>query len=81
MSGPLAYGLNLTVGIITTAIVGLVVSFMDYRVLHLYGRYSWVPTLIAIAVTVGCGGKYLKLQTTTRAPAISTIISYSTTDR
>lgn len=68
--------LSLSVGIVITALIGLAVSFMGYRVLHLYERYSWIPTLIAIIITVGCGGKYLHLQAETEPPAASTILSY-----
>jgi purine-cytosine permease-like protein len=53
--------LSLTIGIVITCIAGLVVSFMGYKVLHIYEKYSWIPTLAAIATTVGYGGKNMFL--------------------
>lgn len=68
--------MNLNVGIVITAVVGLVVSFMGYKVLHLYELYSWVPTLIALLIALGVGGKNLHLQQITEAPSAHTILSF-----
>lgn len=68
--------MSLNLGIIITAVAGLVVSFMGYRVLHLYERYSWIPTLVAIIITVGVGGKNLFLQAETEAPAPRAILTF-----
>jgi purine-cytosine permease-like protein len=76
LSAAVGGGLNLNVGIVITAVIGLVVSFMGYKVLHLYERYSWVPTLIALVITLGVGGNNLHLQQTTAVPSARTILSF-----
>ena len=56
--------------------MGLAVSFMGYKVLHLYERFSWIPTMAAAVVAIGCGGKYLYFQVASEGLAASTIMSY-----
>ncbi|VUC31486.1 unnamed protein product [Clonostachys rosea] len=65
-----------TVGIVIIAIVGMVISFGGYRVLHQYERYSWLFALIAITIATGTGGKELFNQVEQPAPAAATIVSY-----
>jgi len=54
--------LSLSAGIVITGLLGLLVSFFGYRFIHFYNRYSWAVILIAIVITVGCGGKHLHQQ-------------------
>lgn len=65
-----------TVGIVIIALVGMVISFGGYRVLHQYERYSWLFALIAITIATGTGGKELFNQVEQPAPAAATIVSY-----
>lgn len=65
-----------TVGIVIIAVLALLVSFCGFKVLHYYERYAWIPALIAIIVAVGCGGRHLKEQTPTEAPAAGTVLSF-----
>jgi purine-cytosine permease-like protein len=63
-------------GISITCIVALVISFSGYKVLHIYERWCWIPVLIAIVITVGCGGSKLKLQVEQLPAEPATILSY-----
>ncbi|KAF2865604.1 permease for cytosine/purines, uracil, thiamine, allantoin-domain-containing protein [Massariosphaeria phaeospora] len=54
--------INATAGIVIIALLGLVLSFCGFRILHVYERYAWIPALLAILVATGCGGKLLKEQ-------------------
>ena len=54
--------INATVGIVIIALLSLLVSFCGFKILHMYEKYAWVPALLAIIITTGCGGKQLKNQ-------------------
>ncbi|KAI9742636.1 MAG: hypothetical protein M1818_003777 [Claussenomyces sp. TS43310] len=65
------------VGIVITCIIGMLITFCGYKVLHLYERYSWIPALVAIVICVGCGGKHLQKQHVPEAPATAaTVLTY-----
>lgn len=66
----------MTVGIMITAVASLVVSFMGYKVLHLYEKWSWIPTLAAIIIAVGFGGNNLSLQAETPTPTVRNILTF-----
>ena len=53
-------------GIAIIMIISLVIGFMGYRVLHLFTRWAWIPTLIAIIILVGSAGDQLWQQTPAR---------------
>ncbi|KAG5922795.1 hypothetical protein E4U42_005255 [Claviceps africana] len=55
-----------SIGIVTIAIVSLVVSFAGFKVLHVFETFSFIPALISIIITVGIGGTELTKQS---APA------------
>ncbi|KAH9897580.1 permease for cytosine/purines, uracil, thiamine, allantoin-domain-containing protein [Xylariomycetidae sp. FL2044] len=48
-------------------VISLVIGFMGYRVLHLFTRWAWIPTLIAIIILVGAAGDQLWQQSPSRA--------------
>jgi purine-cytosine permease-like protein len=50
--------LPIVVGIIIIGIVSMVVSFVGYKWIHIYERYSWIPLLIAFCIVAGVGAKY-----------------------
>lgn len=54
--------LSLSAGIVITGLLGLLVSFFGYRMIHIYNRYSWIVILVAIVIAVGFGGKHLHQQ-------------------
>ncbi|KAI1261968.1 permease for cytosine/purines, uracil, thiamine, allantoin-domain-containing protein [Xylariaceae sp. FL1019] len=66
-----------TAGIVIIGLIGLVVSFGGYKVLHQYERYSWILALVAIIITTGVGGKQLFKQAETAPPSPATIVSFA----
>jgi len=50
--------LPIVVGIIIIGIVSMIVSFVGYKWIHAYERYSWIPLLIAFCIVAGVGAKY-----------------------
>jgi purine-cytosine permease-like protein len=68
--------ISVTVGIVVIAIIAAVVSFFGYRVLHIYERFAWIPSIIAILIAVGCGGKHLHEQVAVPAPSGPTVITF-----
>jgi purine-cytosine permease-like protein len=70
--------ISVNVGITITCVVALVVSFMGYKALHLYERYSWIPVFVAIVIAAGCGGKNLARQVVPEEPAtVQTVLTYA----
>ncbi|KAI0022677.1 NCS1 nucleoside transporter [Xylariomycetidae sp. FL0641] len=67
---------SVTVGIVITILVSFVVSLLGYRVLHLWERYQWIPNLVAIVITVGCGGHFLRHQADVPAATARQVLSY-----
>ncbi|KAI1339152.1 NCS1 nucleoside transporter [Xylariaceae sp. FL0016] len=67
---------SVSVGIVITIMVSFGVSLLGYRVLHLWQRWQWIPNLIAIVITVGCGGKYLRHQAEVPPATPSQVMSY-----
>ncbi len=50
--------LSLAVGIVIMALMSMVVSFVGYKWIHIYERYSWIPVFIAYCIVAGVGAKY-----------------------
>ncbi|ERS97726.1 purine-cytosine permease [Sporothrix schenckii 1099-18] len=68
---------SVKVGIVIVCLVSLLVSFMGYRTLHFIERWTWIPNIIGILVAVGCGGKYLHLQSETEPATAYNVLSYA----
>ncbi|KUJ15183.1 uncharacterized protein LY89DRAFT_783384 [Mollisia scopiformis] len=68
--------MTITVGIVLTGLLGMVVSFCGYSVLHLFNKYSWAITIISIVIAVGCGGHHFSDPVPTEPAAASTILSF-----
>ncbi|KAL1956940.1 hypothetical protein VTO42DRAFT_6687 [Malbranchea cinnamomea] len=68
---------SVNVGIIIVAIIALVISFFGYRVLHQFERYCWIPTLIAIIIATGYGGKHLSNQVSPPPADAASILSFA----
>ena len=66
-----------TVGIVIIALLGMVICFLGFRVLHWYERVAWVPALIAIIVATGCGGKHLSNQVDVPSADAPTVLTYA----
>jgi purine-cytosine permease-like protein len=50
--------LSLAVGIVIMALMSMVVSFVGYKWIHIYERFSWIPVFIAYCIVAGVGAKY-----------------------
>ena len=46
------------VGIIIIGILSMVVSFVGYKWIHIYERYSWIPVFIAYCILAGLSAKH-----------------------
>lgn len=68
--------INATVGIVIIALLSLLVSFCGFKILHVYEKYAWVPALIAIIITTGCGGKHLQNQSVVEPATSQQILSF-----
>lgn len=44
-------------------VISLAIGFMGYRIMHIFTRWAWIPTLIAIIILVGAAGDQLWQQT------------------
>ncbi|KAI4602900.1 hypothetical protein KJ359_008120 [Pestalotiopsis sp. 9143b] len=67
---------SVNVGIVVIIVISFVVSLLGFRALHAWERWSWIPNLIAILVTVGCGGHLLFQQAEAPPAVASSIVSY-----
>lgn len=68
---------SVKIGIVIICLVSFCASFLGYRALHWLETWSWIPNLISLVVTVGCGGKYLHLQAETAPATASQVLSYA----
>ncbi|CZR58243.1 related to purine-cytosine permease [Phialocephala subalpina] len=68
--------MTITVGIVLAGLLGMVVSFCGYTVLHLFNKYSWAITIVSIVIAVGCGGHHLSKPVPTEPATASTILSF-----
>ncbi|KAI0400925.1 permease for cytosine/purines, uracil, thiamine, allantoin-domain-containing protein [Xylaria palmicola] len=67
------------VGIVVIGLLALLISFYGYNALHYYERFAWIPALIAIAITAGCGGSHLHEQAPTAAATPAGVLSFGMT--
>lgn len=68
--------LDSTAGIVIVALIGMVVSFGGYSVLHQFERYSWMLSLVAIIIATGVGGKELRNQVEVPAPSPAAVVGF-----
>jgi len=67
---------NVTVGIVIVCLISFAASLMGYKALHWWERWTWIPSLISLVVAVGCGGKYLHLQSEVPPASPQQVLSY-----
>lgn len=63
------------VGIVIVTIPAIFMAFGGYKVLHVYQRWAWIPTLIVLCIVVGYGREGLKAQASAQAPSAPTVIN------
>ncbi|KAF4628333.1 hypothetical protein G7Y89_g9826 [Cudoniella acicularis] len=68
--------MNITVGIVLGALLGLAISFCGYKVLHIFNTYSWAVTVVSIIIAVGCGGKHLNVPVSTEPATTVSILTF-----
>lgn len=67
---------SVNVGIVIICLVSFAVSLLGFKALHFWERWTWIPNLISIVVAVGCGGKYLHLQTDAEPATPAQVLTY-----
>lgn len=68
--------IDVKVGIVITCLVSFAASFIGYRALHMWERWQWLPSLIAIVIAVGMGGRNLWKQAEVPPATASQILNY-----
>lgn len=76
LSATTAGTLSPNVGIVIIGLLAMCISFCGYRVVHQYERYAWIPALIAIIITTGCGGSQLYQQTPAEPATAGAVLSF-----
>ncbi|KAF3066351.1 Purine-cytosine permease fcyB [Daldinia childiae] len=64
------------VGIVIMGVMALLISFCGYDVLHQYERFAWIPALVAIIITTGCGGSGLGQQAPAEPATAGGVLSF-----
>ncbi|OZJ01517.1 hypothetical protein BZG36_05655 [Bifiguratus adelaidae] len=68
------------VGIVIVALCTLVVGFAGYKYVHVYERYSWIPTTIAFFIMLGLTAKqFVDLPMTTGETEAGDVLSFAGT--
>lgn len=68
---------SVNVGIVVIAIINLLIIFLGIKVVHQFNVYAWFPTLVAILVAVGCGGRHLHKQVEAPPATASGVLSFA----
>ncbi|RGP73505.1 purine-cytosine permease fcy22 [Fusarium sporotrichioides] len=68
--------ISVNVGIGIVCALSFLLAFLGYRTLHLWQRWQWIPSLIAIAIAVGCGGKHLMDQADHEPATVKNVVGY-----
>jgi len=50
--------LSITIGIIIIGMLAMIISFVGYKWIHTYERYSWIPVFIGFCIVAGISVKY-----------------------
>lgn len=64
------------VGIVIVGLLALCISFCGYKILHGYETFAWIPALIAIIITTGCGGSKLSQQAPAEPATAAGVLSF-----
>jgi purine-cytosine permease-like protein len=58
--------LSTAIGIIIVSILSMVITFVGYKWIHIYERYSWIPVFIGYCIVAGVGAKHFIHSSTVR---------------
>ncbi|RDW91687.1 putative purine-cytosine permease FCY2 [Coleophoma crateriformis] len=64
-------------GIAIIAIISMVLTVAGYKIMHVFLRYAWIPSVVSIIISVGVGGKHLKHQATVEPLTAQTVITFA----
>ncbi|KAF7550037.1 hypothetical protein G7046_g8145 [Stylonectria norvegica] len=67
---------SVNVGIGIVCAVSFVTAVLGYRAIHAWQRWQWIPSLIAIVIAVGCGGKDLVRQAEAGPATVRGVVGY-----
>lgn len=68
--------LNVSLGIVLSALIGLVVSFMGNRILYHLTDHLWIVTIICVVIATGTGGHNLHKQVVQPAATAPLVLDY-----
>ncbi|KAI8649660.1 hypothetical protein NCS55_01466500 [Fusarium keratoplasticum] len=69
--------LSIDGGIVIIALINLVLIFLGAKWIHRFDLFAWIPTLIAIIVAVGCGGKHMHKQVDAPGASVTAVFSFA----
>lgn len=69
--------LSVNVGIAIIAIINFIIIFFGSKFIHQFDRYSWLPSLVAMLVAVGCGGKHLHQQVEAAPASAANVLGFA----
>jgi purine-cytosine permease-like protein len=67
---------SVNIGIVIACLISFAVSLLGFKALHFWERWTWIPNLISIVIAVGCGGKYLRLQSEAEPAKPSQVLTF-----
>ncbi|KAK3390945.1 permease for cytosine/purines, uracil, thiamine, allantoin-domain-containing protein [Podospora didyma] len=67
---------SINIGIIITCLVSFGISLLGFKAVHLFERWTWIPSLLAFIIAVACGGKQLRLQSEAEPATARQVLSY-----
>jgi purine-cytosine permease-like protein len=68
--------ISVNVGIVICCLVSFAVSLLGFNTLHLWERWTWIPSLVSIVIAVGCGGRHLHLQSEAPPATARQVLTY-----
>ncbi|KAK4107037.1 hypothetical protein N656DRAFT_793453 [Canariomyces notabilis] len=68
--------ISVNVGIVICCLVSFAVSLLGFTALHLWERWTWIPSLVSIVIAVGCGGRHLHLQSEAPPATVRQVLTY-----
>ena len=68
--------ISVNVGIGIVCAISFLTALLGYRAIHAWQRWQWIPSLLAIVIAVGCGGKDLMRQVEGNDATVRSVIGY-----
>lgn len=68
--------ISVNVGIGIVCAISFVMALLGYKAIHVWQRWQWLPSLVAIVIAVGCGGKHLLQQAGGGEATVKSVVGY-----